>query len=453
MQKTIADIGLWLQERKDPRVLFLFRIVYGLFMTYEMIDYFRIGLIRNMFFLPAINFRYDYLTWLKPLPEPLMNGLLYLLLISAVCITLGVFFKWSTRIFALGYAYLFLLDKSIYNNHIYLFILLAFLLSFTNADKGLSLAKRSVPPNFRIPRWQILSLQLQIMIVYFYGGIAKITYDWLVQCQPVRILLDNLSPEHFLAPVLKNDLAVYVFTYGGFLIDILAPLLLWSRTIRRWAIYPFIIFHLTNSRVFSDIGIFPYLMLFALMLFYEARDLPVLNRLLPSDNGDTKPKGSKPDNQDTKRGLQIVNYVMIPYFIVQLVFPFRGHFLPNQLDWTTIGNRFSWRMKVDTRQLEEIRFTVFDPATNQNYPVNIQTKVNDMQINNMSMDPRSVADFAKLLKKEALAAGIASPQVLVNIKLKYNGRPTQDFVVPGADIAAVHYSPFRKLDWVVPLKK
>jgi hypothetical protein len=193
-------------------------------------------------------------------------------------------------------------------------------------------------------------------------------------------------------------------------------------------------------------------MLFALILFYEASELPIVNKLLTA-SGEAKGKEGKAALLYAKGGVPVLKFVIVPYFVVQLLYPFRGHFLPNQLDWTTIGNRFSWRMKVDTRQLEELKFTVFDPATNQNYPVNVQSKVNDMQIMNMSMDPRSVADFAKLLKVEAMAAGISSPQVLVSIKLKYNGRPAQDFVSPGADLSAVQYSPFRKLDWVVPLAR
>jgi hypothetical protein len=454
MKKVTGNKSAWLLEGIDPYVLFFFRILYGLFMVYEMIDYFRIGLIRNMFFLPVTNFKYDYLKWLEPLPETWMNGLLAVLVICSLCITLGLFFKWACRIFAIGYAYLFLLDKGLYNNHIYLFILLAVLLSFTDADKGLSLKNRkplAIP--FQIPRWQVFILQVQIMIVYFYGGIAKLTYDWLALCQPVRFLLDTLPPEHFLTALLKNEVAVYVLNYGGLLIDLLAPLLLWYKPVRKWGVFPFIIFHATNSRIFNDIGIFPYLMLCGLILYYTTDELPFGKKLkswFAGRSGITSDKHSTPQRFIPSFAF---TYIVGPYFVFQLLFPFRGHFLPNNLDWTTIGNRFSWRMKVDTRQIEEIQFTAFEPTTNKSYPIDIRTRVNDMQILNMSMDPRSVADFARHLKKEALDFGMQEPQIKASIKLIYNRRPAQYFVNPQVDLSEVTYSPFKKLNWVIPLKK
>jgi len=97
MKRKLDDIARLHQQKKEPRLVFLLKIVCGLFMTYEKVDYLKIGLFRSMFFLPAINFRYDYLTWLKPLPGPMRNRLIYLLLFSVASISLGVFFKWSAR--------------------------------------------------------------------------------------------------------------------------------------------------------------------------------------------------------------------------------------------------------------------------------------------------------------------------------------------------------------------
>ena len=138
-------------------------------------------------------------------------------------------------------------------------------------------------------------------------------------------------------------------------------------------------------------------------------------------------------------------------FVFQLLFPFRGHFLPNQLDWTTIGNRFSWRMKVDTRKSNEMQFYVHSPELNNPVQVDIQTFINDLQIKNMSMDPRSVADFAEFMRLEAVKYEAKDPSVTANIKIEYNGRPAQYFVKPDVDLSRVIYSPFKKADWIVPV--
>ncbi len=43
--------------------------------------------------------------------------------------------------------------------------------------------------------------------------------------------------------------------------------------------------------------------------------------------------------------------------------------------------------------------------------------------------------------------------VKARIMVRYNGRPPQLFVNPDIDLASVSYSPFEKLDWVIPLNK
>ncbi|MBK6931833.1 MAG: hypothetical protein IPH12_13600 [Saprospirales bacterium] len=37
--------------------------------------------------------------------------------------------------------------------------------------------------------------------------------------------------------------------------------------------------------------------------------------------------------------------LLLGYFAFQILFPLRGLLLPNPLDYTTIGNRFAWRVK------------------------------------------------------------------------------------------------------------
>jgi vitamin K-dependent gamma-carboxylase len=134
-----------------------------------------------------------------------------------------------------------------------------------------------------------------------------------------------------------------------------------------------------------------------------------------------------------------------------LVFPFRGYFLPNPMDWTSIARNFSWRMKVDTRPIEEMAFSVVDPRTGQVSQVDIRSFVNDMQVINLAADARSVAAFARRIREEVAGQGIPNAIVKARIRVRYNGRPAQFFVDPEVDLASVKYSPFKKLDWVVPL--
>ena len=440
----IQKFKQWLSEPIDGHVLGLFRLVFGLFMAYNILSYYQIGLIENGLLTPKVLFKYEGLEWLHPFSETVMLSILGLTGLAAVFMAAGVLFRWACWVFALGLAFIFFQEKSYYNNHIYLFILLAVLLSFTNADRFVSLRSKNRPFDV-VPRWQQFVLQAQIVIVYFYGGVTKMKPDWLLHKEPATSMVDFMKDSYWLAPWLKNGFTVDVLTYGGFLLDILAPLLLWYKPLRRWALIPFVLFHLANSLIFDDIGVFPFVMLAAIVLFYETHELPLLRKLAKSKNDArllTMPQASV-----------FLRYTLIGYFVFQLLFPLRGFFLPNQLDYTTIGNRFSWRMKADTRQIEEMKFVLQHPASNQEMPVKIQTFVNEMQINTMAQDPRAVAAFARMLREEAERQGIPGAVVKASIKVRYNGRPAQYFVSPDVDLASVSYSPFQKLDWVVLLQE
>ena len=451
----IQKFKQWLSEPVDGHVLGLFRVLFGLFMTYNILSYYQIGLIEKGLLAPQVLFKYDGLEWLHPFSEPVMLGILGLTGLAALFIAAGVLFRWACWVFALGLSFIFFQEKSYYNNHIYLFILLAVLLSCTHADRFVSLRSKNTPlwraGGLKVPRWQQFILQMQIVVVYFFGGVAKMKADWLFRKEPATSMVNFLADGHWLAPWLKNGLTVNVLTYGGFLLDILAPLLLWHKPFRRWALIPFVLFHLANSLIFDDIGLFPFVMLAAMILFYETHELPLLRKLavpLPSvgKNDTSSPAVS--------RTPALLRNVLIGYFVFQLLFPLRGYFLPNQLDYTTIGNRFSWRMKADTRKIDDMQFFLKHPSSGQELPVNIQTFVNEMHINTMAHDPRAVAAFARMLRDEALRQGLpADVTVKARILIRYNGRQPQLFVSPDVDLASVEYSAFQKLDWVVPLQE
>ena len=81
-------------------------------------------------------------------------------------------------------------------------------------------------------------------------------------------------------------------------------------------------------------------------------------------------------------------------------------------------------------------------------PVEMQTFINDIQIRNLSMDPRSVKDFARFLKQEAILYNTNNPEIHGDIRVRYNGRDPVSFVDPSVDLAEVPYSAFKRLSWV-----
>lgn len=433
----------------SPVRLAWFRIIFGLFMVLDIAMYIRMDLVRNMFVLPALNFTYDFFGWMHPMPELGMDILLWSMLGFAVLITLGVFFQWACWGFSLAYLYLLLLDKSIFNNHIYLFLLLPILLSFTQADRYYSL-RPGRREGFAMPRWQLALVQLQFIIVYFYGGIAKLKYDWIFRAEPVRGLARALPDENPFLSLFKTEAGIQLLNAGGLVVDLAAPFLLLYKPARKFGLPVYAAFNAINSRLFGDIGIFPYVMFFSLILFLDPWEwrLPDSVRRFLRFDALAEPGAFVPG---WSRSIRRASVFLVPFMIFQLVFPFRGFFLPNPMDWTTIGNRFSWRMKVDTRDVRQVGFFIQDRSTGEYVPVKIESMINTQQMIHLCMDPRSVVQFARFLAKEAKAFGVSDPYVHGRVLVSYNNRPDQLFFDPDIDLAQAEIVFYKKADWVVPV--
>lgn len=430
----------------DGRVLGLFRILYSLVMLVMVVRYMQIDLVKNMFVLPSVNFKYDGFRWLRPLPELWMDVILTGMAVWAILMALGVWFRWSARLFALSLSYFLLMDTSIYNNHLYLYALLALMLSFTDADKFLSIGSKT-NKSTGLPRWQQWIFQAQFALVYFYAGVVKVKYDWLVLQEPVRTLVKGLPPGSVFGKVFGSELGIAFLNYGGVVLDLAAPLLLWYKPLRKWAIYVFVFFHLSNTQLFDDIGTFPYAMIASLIVFYEFGELAWLRALL----GDVQKAGNK-------KAVELVAATSsIPkgwylFFIGQLLMPLRGFFLPNDMDWTMIGQRFSWRVKMDTRLITELDVEAH-LLTGQVMKVDVTSFINTHQVRTLAYDPRAARDLAIGVRKAVLEQQGVPCKVKAKIKVSRNGRPAQYFVDPGIDLTSVKYSPWEKLSWVNALEE
>lgn len=420
----------------DGRVLGLFRLCFGVLMVMDVLAYYRLGFIEKGLLAPRLLFRYEGFEWLPLFPLAILHVLLALKLLAAAAIALGMRIRISGLVFAVIQMYFLLLEKSYFNNHIYLYALIAFVLSFTHADRYFSI-QGARGQGAWIPGWQVWHLRLLIVTAYFFTGVVKFKADWLLRQEPIRSMCYNLPASHPFRGLIDNEPAVLLLTYAGLLIDILAPLWLLHKGFRRYMIWVFAAFHTTNSFLFDDIGVFPFVMLATLLLFYDAGELPFF-----------KKTPAPPAPALTPLSGRLICFSAI-WFGFHLLFPLRFLLLPNSVDYTTIGNRFAWRVKADNRILEEFSISVTD-MLGQVYPVQVNTYVNDMQVLHLYHDPRSLAAFARFMKKEVAGPPyhIPNAQIKARIRFRYNGRPAQYFVDPDADLATVPVSSFRKLKWV-----
>lgn len=436
----VTRIKNYLYKPIPSTQLGLFRILFGLCLVYELFYYFSIDLLNRGLRAPAMRFPYEGFEWVKLLPGKTMEVLLFILLVSAVCITLGIIYRAATILFFAGFSYIFFIDKSLYNNHLYLFILLCFLLIVTKGNAALSLTKKNHAAT--IPQWQILIFKIQIFIVYFYGGLAKINPDWLLQHEPMHQLLQLGG---FASSTIES-----LLVYGGLLFDLSIGFLLWFKRTRLIGIIGVLFFNISNAIIFNDIGVFPFFMIIATLLFFE----PSTIHQFISKNQTEKKKNTNQKVQDvisTSKSKLI--YVVGIYLVFQLLFPFRYLLFPGNVDWYGVGQRFAWRMKIQNRTASEINFTVVDYTNKRLMHLDPKEYLTYAQIQTMILDPKMMYQFGTFLANDARKRnGIADAGVRVDAKVKFNGRTEQYMINPETDLMNVKYNAFNLTNWVLPLK-
>ncbi|GHC60356.1 HTTM domain-containing protein [Ulvibacter litoralis] len=437
-----------LTQQINGTSLAIFRIGFGLIMIWELIYFLRLDFVKVFLIDPQVQFTYSFLPFLKPLPEPILDVLLIVLMVACFFITIGRYYKQAMIVFFVGFTYIFLLDKAYYNNHLYLICLLSFLMIFIPADDALSFKKNkektATPPLY----WHILILRLQLALVYFFGGVAKLNYDWLISNEPVRSMLANLSKTSFLGDALTSNFSIYFFTYGGLLFDLLIPFLLFIPKTRKMAVLMALLFNVLNAWIFEDINIFPYFMMLSLLLFLDTDRVANFVR--------KKVEGKKTSVQtavsfgNLKKPMLVVLGV---YFLIQLILPVRHLLYNGNTDWTGLGQRFAWRMKIQHRTLEKMEFKVWDVQKKVIYPVGVdQYGLNQDQINLLAFDPTAILQFADFLKTHTKKnKSMNDVLVKATVEVTFNGRAPQKIFNDDLNLLDVGSSASELSKWIQPL--
>ncbi|MCB0318010.1 MAG: HTTM domain-containing protein [Bdellovibrionales bacterium] len=453
MGAFLKKIDSHLLDPVSPYTLAVFRFFFGSLMVWETNRY--IEKIHFQWGISKTFFPFQIFSFLPVLNEYQMNIAHIVMCIAAALIALGVFFRFGCFIFFTIYSYIFVIEKSYYNNHYYLIILLTFLLGFTSADKVLSvksiLSKTYIDTS--IPFWQILIIRIQLVIVYVGGAIAKINCDWL-RGEPMARFLSHNFDMPYVGKYFHLKPVILFFAYGGFLFDLLiAPALLWRRT-RIPALVTLVFFHTMNNNLFS-IGVFPYLGIASAAIFLEP-DLPKV--LLHKFLGVFKFKNTKL-NQDTNQRASFSNTTYILkrnflclYFLIQLLLPFRHLLFNGNVSWTEEGHNFSWHMKLRAKHAVAI-FRVVDAETGKLSKVNQYEFINASQARKLTTRPIMIRQFANFLANKYKERGFINPKVFVVNPASLNGRPYQFLVRPDVDLVTVKESMFSSSDWIVPLKE
>ncbi|HEX5037130.1 MAG TPA: HTTM domain-containing protein [bacterium] len=419
-----------LRRAADPRPLAAFRILFGTLMLWDVVTYWRLYV--PYFALPHLHF--PYVPFIRPWPAGDGIRLHFIVMgVAAAFLALGFLYRISASVFFLAFAHFFLMDKFLYNNHYYLYALLAFLLIFVDAHRVWSLDALFRPAIAKrpVPFWNVALLRAQIVIVYFFGGLAKLNADWLAG-EPMRHWLARKSDFWLIGPSLTKPWAPWFFSYGGLLFDLsIGFLLLWKKT-RRPAVVVLVFFHLMNQWFF-DIGLFPYVMIAATVLFFGNDAAP------PSSAKTPKPA----------IGRATVALISV-YLILQILIPLRHWLYPGDPAWTEEGQSFAWRMMLRDKT-GKIRVTVTNPGTGESEEVDLTDVLTPQQLKMLTGRPDLIWQYAQFLKKRLAGLKIENLEIRAEATVSLNFREPQLLIDPSVDLAKVDYPVFRHADWIVPL--
>jgi hypothetical protein len=294
------------------------------------------------------------------------------------------------------------------------------------------------------PAWALWALRAQIGIVYVYGGLAKLNGDWL-RGEPLRMWLANRGGVPIFGPWLTEEGVVYLFTYGGLLLDLcIVPLLLW-RTTRPYAFGAAALFHLLNALLFR-IGIFPCLALAATALFFSP-DWP--RRLVARFRPTAVPASIRPA-VEPRASRSWMGGLLAVYFAWQLLFPLRHWLYPGNVNWTEEGHLYSWHMKLRDKRSDAI-FIVTDRASGTTWELDSGGFLTRRQVSKMASRPDMILQFAHWLA-ELLESDGGAVEVRARVHASLNGRRPQLLIDPETNLAAERRD-WRPARWILPLRE
>jgi vitamin K-dependent gamma-carboxylase len=443
-------MSTWLMRPVDASTVALFRVLFGFTLFYGSFQYFYYGQIQANFIDKEFLFTYEWFPWIVPFPGDGMYYFFAVLCVSSLMIALGLYYRFASIVFFLTYTYFFLLDKAHYNNHYYFISLLGFLFCFIRANQWLSLDGMEKPKfnTGTVPWWNLFILKAQVFIVYFYGGIAKINPDWL-RGEPMRHWLADLSHFPIVGQFFASEWGAYFFSYGGLFFDLSIGFILLYRKTRWIGFIMILIFNLTNNWIFS-IGVFPFLMIGATILFLEP-DTP--RKWIKKINPRIQDPRFEASENISRLKKPVLIFVSI-YLAIQILVPFRHWLYEGNVAWTDEAHNFSWRMKLRTKMNGcMVHFRVTDRETGKTWSVYPKGNLTFRQHMRMCARPHMIIQYAHHLGRKLEERGHKNPIIKVVSYAGLNYRKPQPFIDPNVNLMEAEHSTFSHADWILPMKE
>lgn len=422
----------------DNSPLVVFRIFFGFLVACESFGAILTGWVKRILIDPEVTFSFIGFEWLKPLPGFGMYFYFLAMGVFGLAIMLGYRYRIAIISYTLLWAGVYFMQKTAYNNHYYLLLLISFLLIFLPANSYASLDVRQnrIKEENTMPYWISLLFIIQVAIVYVFASKAKFYPDWLDGTFTRNLLADSTNVIALKKLFLQKWFYLFI-AYMGIVFDLLiVPLLLFKKT-RMLALLASLTFHLFNA-IFLEIGIFPFFALTFALFFYEPETIRSVflrrKTSIETDNGHSNYYGKK-----------IVYFLIIPYLIIQLLLPLRHHFIEGDVLWTEEGHRLSWRMMLRERN-GFIHIRIKDLKTGEESLYDYRKNLTDKQIQNLATKPDFIWQYCQYIKKEFKGKEIA---IFIDCKNSINRKEYKTLIDPKFDMAKAKWNYFRHNEWLL----
>ena len=422
----------------DNSPLIVFRIFFGFLVACESFGAILTGWVKRVLIDPQVTFSFIGFEWLKPLPGFGMYFYFIAMGVFGLAIMLGYRYRIAIISYTILWAGAYFMQKTAYNNHYYLLLLISFLMIFlpSNSYASLDVRQNRIKEENTMPYWISLLFIIQVAIVYVFASIAKFYPDWLDGTFTRNLLADSTNVIALKKLFLQKWFYLFI-AYMGIIFDLLiVPLLLFKKT-RMLALLASLTFHLFNA-IFLEIGIFPFFALTFVLFFYEPETIRSVflrkKTSIETENGHSNYYGKK-----------IVYFLIIPYLIIQLLLPLRHHFIEGDVLWTEEGHRLSWRMMLRERN-GFIHIRIKDLKTGEESLYDYRKNLTDKQIQNLATKPDFIWQYCQYIKKEFKGKEIA---IFIDCKNSINRKEYKTLIDPKFDMAKAKWDYFMHNEWLL----
>jgi hypothetical protein len=450
MKKMIIT---YFNRQTNAAPLAVFRVFFGLLMCVSIIRFWSNGWINSIYIEPKFHFSYYGFEWVKPLG--FYTYVLFLVCgISALLVSLGYKYRLVILVFFLSFTYIELMDKTTYLNHYYFISVISFIMLFLPCNAQFSIDAIIKKQSYKnVPNWTIDSIKLMLGIVYFFAGITKINSDWLDKSMPLKLWLKSKYDLPYIGQtIMQQDWFHFFMSWGGMLYDLSIPFLLLYKKTRSFAFVLVVGFHIA-TRILFPIGMFPYIMIFSTIIFFDSKVHQRILKILESAL-----KIFKIGVQRSHKNLVEIDHYIIRnssklivaiFLLFQLLFPWRSLLYPGELFWTEEGYRFSWRVML-MEKAGATNFKVLDSVTKKYFYVNNDDFLTSFQQKQMSFQPDMILEYAHYLGNHFKSQGHKNVAVFVESYVSLNGRLSQQYIDPSVNLMELEDT-FKHKYWITPL--